>query len=208
MLPSSSSTCPTTASFPPPSLPAAGRSSSKPTNRPTCGVIASRRKERCLQGLRDVPVAGSVDVLWSKYGWYCEEPACDRLSFFESAPQVPRRARSRSRLPDQLVDAVISLRQGCPGDSCRLRRGQAEPADAGHRLTPVPVRALLPGPRNEGVDTIRAVDDADRGSGHRSGPGGGRRPRPPGRRRLVVRLTTGMAPGGAGRRDRPLGDIP
>ncbi|SER38662.1 hypothetical protein SAMN05444745_1641 [Arthrobacter sp. OV608] len=32
---------------------------------------------------------------------------CDRLSFFESTPQVPRRARSTSRLRDQLVDAVI-----------------------------------------------------------------------------------------------------
>ncbi|MFJ6314437.1 ISL3 family transposase [Pseudarthrobacter oxydans] len=74
---------------------------------PTCGVIASRRKERRLQRLRDIPVAGPVDVLWSKYRWYCEESACDRLSFFESTPQVPRRARSTARLRDQLVDAVI-----------------------------------------------------------------------------------------------------
>jgi hypothetical protein len=75
---------------------------------PSCGVIASRRKERRFQRLRDIPVAGPVDVLWSKYRWYCEEPACDRLSFFESTPQVPRRARSTSRLRDQLVDAVIT----------------------------------------------------------------------------------------------------
>jgi len=79
---------------------------------PSCGVIASRRKERRLQRLRDIPVAGPVDVLWSKYRWYCEEPACDRLSFFESTPQVPRRSRSTSRLRDQLVDAVI--RSGRP----------------------------------------------------------------------------------------------
>ncbi|WP_461186820.1 transposase family protein [Arthrobacter sp. Z4-13] len=56
---------------------------------PSCGVIASRRKERRFQRLRDIPVAGPVEVLWSKYRWYCEEPACDRLSFFESTPQVP-----------------------------------------------------------------------------------------------------------------------
>jgi hypothetical protein len=49
---------------------------------PSCGVIASRRKERRLQRLRDIPVAGPVDVLWSKYRWHCEEVACDRLSFF------------------------------------------------------------------------------------------------------------------------------
>ncbi|WP_430910048.1 transposase [Paenarthrobacter ureafaciens] len=53
-------------------------------------------------------MAGPVEVLWSKYRWYCEESACDRLSFFESTPQVPRRARSTSRLRAQLVDAVIT----------------------------------------------------------------------------------------------------
>ncbi|WP_461186837.1 transposase family protein [Arthrobacter sp. Z4-13] len=74
---------------------------------PSCGVIASRRKERRLQRLRGIPVAGPVDVLWSKYRWYCDEVACDRLSFFESTPQVPCRARSTARLRDQLVDAVI-----------------------------------------------------------------------------------------------------
>jgi transposase len=74
---------------------------------PSCGVISSRRKERRLQRLRDVPIAGPVEVLWSKYRWYCEETACDRLSFFESTVQVPRRARSTSRLRDHLVDAVI-----------------------------------------------------------------------------------------------------
>lgn len=79
----------------------------QPPGCPSCGVISSRRKERRLQRLRDIPVAGPVEVLWSKYRWYCEEVACERLSFFESTPQVPRRARSTSRLRDQLVDAVI-----------------------------------------------------------------------------------------------------
>ncbi|WP_231377413.1 helix-turn-helix domain-containing protein [Arthrobacter sp. 162MFSha1.1] len=79
----------------------------QPLGCSSCGVIASRRKERRLQQLRDIPVAGALDVLWSKYRWYCEERACDRLSFFESTPQVPRRARSTRRVRDQLVDAVI-----------------------------------------------------------------------------------------------------
>jgi transposase len=79
----------------------------RPPGCPSCGVIASRRKERRFQRLRDIPVAGPVEVLWSKYRWYCEEAACDRLSFFESTPQVPRRARSTSRLRDELVDAVV-----------------------------------------------------------------------------------------------------
>jgi transposase len=74
---------------------------------PTCGVVATRRKERRFQRIRDIPVAGAVEVLWSKYRWYCVEPECPRLSFFESTAQVPRRARSTSRLRDHVVDAVV-----------------------------------------------------------------------------------------------------
>jgi hypothetical protein len=47
----------------------------QPPGCPSCGVVASRRKEHCLQRLRDIPVAGPVDVLWSKYRWHCEERA-------------------------------------------------------------------------------------------------------------------------------------
>lgn len=79
----------------------------QPPGCPTCGVVASRRKEQRFQRIRDIPVAGAVEVLWSKYRWYCEERACPRLSFFESTTQVPRRARSTGRLRDHLVEAVI-----------------------------------------------------------------------------------------------------
>jgi len=79
----------------------------QPPGCPTCGVVASRRKERRFQRIRDIPVAGAVEVLWSKYRWYCEEAACPRLSFFESTAQVPRHARSTGRLRDHLVEAVI-----------------------------------------------------------------------------------------------------
>jgi transposase len=88
---------------------AGARSLSKPTSHrgATRGVVSSRRKERRFQRIRDIPVAGPVEVLWSKYRWHCEETACDRLSFFESTTQVPRRARSTGRLRDHVVDAVI-----------------------------------------------------------------------------------------------------
>lgn len=74
---------------------------------PSCVVIASRRKERRFQRLRNIPVAMPVEVLWPKYRWYCEGMGCDRLSFFKSTPQVPRRARYTARLWDQLVNGVI-----------------------------------------------------------------------------------------------------
>ena len=80
----------------------------QPPGCPTCGVVATRRKERRFQRIRDIPVAGAVEVLWSKYRWHCGEPACPRLSFFESTAQVPRRARSTGRLRDHVVDAVIN----------------------------------------------------------------------------------------------------
>ncbi|MET1154662.1 transposase family protein [Arthrobacter sp.] len=80
----------------------------QPPGCPTCGVVATRRKERRFQRIRDIPVAGALEVLWSKYRWYCEEPKCSRLSFVESTAQVPRRARSTGRLRDHVVDAVIN----------------------------------------------------------------------------------------------------
>ncbi|MET4588863.1 hypothetical protein ABIA70_000441 [Arthrobacter sp. 754] len=51
----------------------------QPRGCPTCGIVASRWRVRRLQRIRDIPVAGSVDVLWSKFRWYREEPACPRL---------------------------------------------------------------------------------------------------------------------------------
>jgi transposase len=61
----------------------------QPPGCPSCGVIASRRKERRFKRIRDIPIAGAVEVLWSKYRWHCEEPECARLSFFESIPAGP-----------------------------------------------------------------------------------------------------------------------
>ncbi len=150
---------------------------------PSCGVIASRWKERRPQRLRDIPVAGPVDVLWSKYRCYCEEVACDRLSFFESTPQVPRRARSTARLRDQLVEAVI-----------RLGRAVSETA-AGFAVSWWMVRAavteacLLRLPdvdklshgcwalMRTGSGLCAAFRTRQRKRRHRAGPGRGRRPR-------------------------------
>jgi len=83
----------------------------QPPGCPTCGVVASRRKERRFQRIRDIPVAGPVEVLWSKYRWYCEEPTCGRLSFFESTAQVPRRVTTRAvediRIEEEFFDTVF-----------------------------------------------------------------------------------------------------
>ncbi|WP_437773422.1 transposase family protein [Arthrobacter sp. KNU40] len=189
----------------------------QPPGCPTCGVMASRRKERRFQRLRDIPIAGPVAVLWSKYRWYCEEPACDRFSFFESTPQVPRRARLTGRLRDQLVDAVI-----------RSGRAVSETAAAFalHEtcfLTLPDVERLSR--RMLGIDehrfrSVRYFQDAeskawtrfepwmttivDLDTGQVLGVVDGRQRR----RGVALRPAAGMASGHAGHGGRPSGDVP
>jgi transposase len=74
---------------------------------PACGVVSARVKDRRLQRLRDIPVAGAAVVLWRKRRWFCDEQACPRGSFTETTHEVPRRARSTRRLLHALVDAVV-----------------------------------------------------------------------------------------------------
>ncbi|WP_246263140.1 transposase family protein [Arthrobacter mobilis] len=78
-----------------------------PPGCPGCGVISSRRKAGRLQRIRDIPVAGAVELVWAKRRWFCDEVLCGRKSFSEAAPQVPRFARSTARLKQDLVSAVI-----------------------------------------------------------------------------------------------------
>lgn len=78
-----------------------------PPGCPSCGVIAVRRKERRLQRLRDILVAGPIELVWAKLRWFCDELLCQRKSFSEATAQVPARSRSTRRLRDSLVSAVI-----------------------------------------------------------------------------------------------------
>lgn len=79
-----------------------------PPGCPGCGTVAARCKERRLQRLRDVPVAGPVDLVWAKRRWFCDEDAGKKKTFTEATGQVPKYARSTRRLKDALVSAVIS----------------------------------------------------------------------------------------------------
>ncbi|MFC5298500.1 helix-turn-helix domain-containing protein, partial [Brachybacterium tyrofermentans] len=44
----------------------------------------------------------------AKRRWFCLEPACARGTFAEATEQIPRYARSTTRLRDQVVSAVIT----------------------------------------------------------------------------------------------------
>jgi len=78
-----------------------------PPGCPSCGVISTRVHSRREQVVRDVPVAGPVQVMWAKRRWVCAEDLCGRRTFWERSLQVPFRARSTVRLKDALVGAVI-----------------------------------------------------------------------------------------------------
>lgn len=79
-----------------------------PPGCPECAVIASRVHSRRRQRVRDILVAGPVNVWWAKRRFFCDEPACTRKTFAEATPQVPRFARSTARLKGTLKDAVIA----------------------------------------------------------------------------------------------------
>lgn len=81
--------------------------STAPPGCPGCGVIAVRVHSHRWQRLRDIPVAGAVELWWWKRRWFCEEPLCGRGTFAESTVEVPARARSTMRLRQALVEAVI-----------------------------------------------------------------------------------------------------
>ncbi|MFC0458691.1 transposase family protein [Arthrobacter liuii] len=74
---------------------------------PSCGVISARVHSRRPQRLRDIPIAGPVEVVWAKRRFFCDEYLCPRRTFVQETAQIPRRARSTRRLRDILVAAVI-----------------------------------------------------------------------------------------------------
>lgn len=81
--------------------------STAPPGCPVCGVLAVRGHSRRRQRLRDLPVAGPVEVVWVKRRWFCDEYRCPRGTFSEVTDQVPAFARSTARLCQALVAAVV-----------------------------------------------------------------------------------------------------
>ena len=81
--------------------------STDPPGCPVCGVLAVRPHSRRRQRLRDVPVAGPVELVWVKRRWFCDQARCPRGTFSEVTDQVPALARSTARLCQALVAAVV-----------------------------------------------------------------------------------------------------
>ena len=81
--------------------------STDPPGCPVCGVLAGRVHSRRRQRLRDLPVAGPVELVWVKRRWFCDQGRCPRGTFSEVTDQVPAFARSTARLCQALVAAVV-----------------------------------------------------------------------------------------------------
>ena len=82
--------------------------STEPPGCPACGVVSTRVHQRTRQRVRDVPIAGAVEVIWCKRRWICAEDLCAKATFAESTIEVPARARSTVRLRGALVAAVVT----------------------------------------------------------------------------------------------------
>lgn len=66
---------------------------------PECGVVSTSLKGHATAVVRDVPFgAARVRLVWRKSRWRCREPGCARVSFTESLPGVPARARLTARV--------------------------------------------------------------------------------------------------------------
>ena len=122
---------------------------------PVCGVLATKVHSRRSQRVRDVPVAGATVVMWAKRRWFCLEPGCDRGTFWEATVQIPRYARSTTRLRDQVVSAVITSGRAAsevaPAHGVSWWRVQAALAAAAVVLTDVEATRV----RRLGIDEHR-----------------------------------------------------
>nr|WP_255407895.1 transposase family protein [Brachybacterium sp. UMB0905] len=58
--------------------------STVPPGCPAFGVLATKVHSRRDQQIRDVPIAGAIEVVWAKRRWFCLEPTCTRGTFRES----------------------------------------------------------------------------------------------------------------------------
>jgi transposase len=81
--------------------------STDPPGCPVCGALAVRVHSRRRQQLRDLPVAGPVQLVWIKRRWFCDQGRCPRGTFSEVTDQVPAFARSTARLCQALIAAVV-----------------------------------------------------------------------------------------------------
>lgn len=74
---------------------------------PACGVLSGRVHQVRASRLRDIPMAGRVEVVLRRRRFVCAETRCEKRTFAEVTDQVPLRAKATTRLRTAVLDAVI-----------------------------------------------------------------------------------------------------
>ncbi len=74
---------------------------------PACGVLSDRVHQVRASRLRDIPVAGRVEVVLRRRRFVCAETLCGKRTFAEVTDEVPLRAKATTRLRGAVLDAVI-----------------------------------------------------------------------------------------------------
>lgn len=123
---------------------------------PTCGVISTSGKDWVRTRPRDLPHGLAVTrLVWRKQRWRCVEELCERQSFTESLPAVPRRARLTSRLRSGLGCAVAEQRRDVDEVAVSHGVGWATVHDAFIDHVTEPLAAPLPPVTVLGIDETR-----------------------------------------------------
>src|SRR5205085_11074707 len=65
---------------------------------PSCATPATSVTGWVITAPCDLPFPVPTRLPWHKRRWRCQQPACPRSSFTESAPQIPTRKRVTGRL--------------------------------------------------------------------------------------------------------------
>ena len=97
---------------------------------PDCGVVSARVHAWTEQQVRDIPHAGSVQVVVRKPRLGCAEPLCGRRTFTSATAEMPLRARCTTRLKTAGADSGDRLgpgrRLGCRRVRNRLVDGPVD----------------------------------------------------------------------------------
>jgi len=115
---------------------------------PSCETPATSVKGWVTTQPRHLPFPVATRLLWRKRRWRCQQPACARSSFTESAPQIPPAhgspagcaPRPDARWPSRAARWHMPLRtRACPG---RRSTPPPQPRHSDTTAQPHPVAAL------------------------------------------------------------------
>jgi hypothetical protein len=131
---------------------------------PDCAVVATRVHEHVLTSPGDLPRpagsaaargVGDVSVVWMKRRWRCDYSGCGRVTFTESVPEIPPRARVIERVREHAAHLIgqVGVPVSGAAEQCGLSWPSAHQALI-DRVDPVLDKPMAP-VRVPGIDETR-----------------------------------------------------